>query len=311
MPNEEIPKSFLDAFTSIDERLDRNHQTLKRIADALTGVPITIEPTTTTDQILNELLQLEKDRRLEETDIIEFIYPSGGGTATLPIGKTIVNLLTGKVSLPDGTEALLTDSLESHDRKHAKSVYIENDKDIVISFDNKGSRTIDADDSYLGQWMSFSTIYITTTESTNISLRASTNPIGDLGGRKKLNRIRDMGPQSVRYGVDFSNKHWTGGAMLPANTYTEFAYDIPPEGEQWYISSISQSATEATDEHRVGLSFKDVWTWFDSYYFRQAQWLFPDKFVISAGSEIIVTITNRSDNPGYFLTHIGAMVVKV
>jgi len=324
-----VDRHFLDRLTAIDNLIAENILVNKQLISLLSGAPTKIEvkPSTLTDQLLQKLVKLEEEKAVRRDKVIYFTYPIKGGTKSIDAGTTTIDFYTGKVTLPDGSEEHLATSLEQHNREYVSSVFVIPSKDIIVWLDDGSKETIKANDYWLRQFQAFKRLYITTTESTDIRIRASTSPQEGFGAVKELvllekintldllesiTRLKESGPNSVRYGADFSNKHWTGGAMLPADSYGEFAYDIPPDGEQWYISSIAQSTTEATDEHRIYLYMKDTgWIWFDSYYFRQAQWLFPDKFMISAGQEVIIRVYNRSSNPGYFLTHIGAMVIKV
>ena len=117
----------------------------------------------------------------EEKKDIYITYPRDGGTKTVTAGEMVIDLLAGRVKLPDNTMEYTSTSLEAHRFKWAGSILFETDKDVVIRLEETGGKwTIDA-----GTWLPivhqrFQKVYVTILEDTKIRFWASTHPEGAL-----------------------------------------------------------------------------------------------------------------------------------
>jgi len=136
---------------------------------------------------IRELAKVEKE--------VYFTYPANGGEATLPTGKTTLDLQTGEVSMPDGTTDRLSTSLKVERREYARSVFIKADQSVDVSLDGGGEHTLEADDCFILPHQPFKRVYITTTASTKIQFWASTDPEG------VLKKIKGSFPEMLIYGT--------------------------------------------------------------------------------------------------------------
>ncbi len=181
MPDRLFEGKFLDRFTSVDERLAELNQLLR---DVLAKKPEMVIPPVTEiprdalsilQQILVEIRSMSfttKDKPI----FTYFTYPATGDRKTVGKGTTTIDFLEGKVSLPDGTEEFISDSLRAHLETQCRSVFVEASEDCKIQFDQYGKYPIDAEDFFLMTWMNFSRITLFTTKNTDIMVEASTNP---------------------------------------------------------------------------------------------------------------------------------------
>jgi len=164
-----------------------------------------------------------------------FTYPSNGTKKTVGKGITQIDFFTGKITLPDGTEEMLSDSLRNHEEPFIKSFMIDVDHDVVFWLDNSGKKPIDLDDLHGETYQNFRILYIETTESTTFFVWACTNPEAFLRRFKpaifrevvnefnvKVNPISDTGDPSVRLGnyAGSSTTYQTLASFtIPANYY--------------------------------------------------------------------------------------------
>ncbi len=105
-----------------------------------------------------------------------FTYPADGTRKALPIGKTRIDFYTGKITLPDGTEELMLTSLEEQGDVYVRSANIEADEDVIAWLDDGSKTPIPASDYWILTNVSFKTLWIETTKSTNTTVWASTDP---------------------------------------------------------------------------------------------------------------------------------------
>ena len=164
-----------------------------------------------------------------------FTYPSDGTKKTVGKGVTQIDFFTGKVTLPDGTEEMLSDSLRNHEEPFIKSFMIDVDEAVVFWLDNAGKKPIDLDDLHGETYQNFRNLYLETTKSTTFFVWACTNPEAFLRRFKPaifrkvinefdvtVNPMADIGKPIVRLG------HYAGSsttyqnlasATIPANHY--------------------------------------------------------------------------------------------
>jgi len=107
-------------------------------------------------------------------------YPKGGGTKTLGVGTTRIDFYEGKVILPDGTEDWTSTGLMELKRDWCRSLLIWADQDVVITLDDRGKWTCDANVYTPVVNLEFKCLNIETSVSTKIKVWASTHGRGIL-----------------------------------------------------------------------------------------------------------------------------------
>ena len=117
----------------------------------------------------------EEDKALRE-NVSEITYPAGGGEKVIPVGMTVLDLWTGDVSLGDGSEDKLSDSLIALNGLYVRSLYIDCNKKFTVQLDGKSTHTIAADDFFSRKGIQCQRVFIDVDESTKLKFWASTNP---------------------------------------------------------------------------------------------------------------------------------------
>lgn len=129
-----------------------------------------------TEAILKKL-DLIVDTLQERVDAFHLAYPTGGGTKTLPIGKTSVDFYNGSVIYPDGTRDKLPSSLKSTGIDYIRSCSLNINKPVIVNLDTmtgnmSSGRGLQCNvDNH-----KFRVLYITATEETEASVWASSEP---------------------------------------------------------------------------------------------------------------------------------------
>lgn len=122
-------------------------------------------------------LDLIVDTLQERVDAFHLAYPTGGGTKTLPIGKTSVDFYNGTVVYPDGTRDKLPSSLKSAGVDYIRSCSLNINKPVIVNLDTmtgnmSSGRGLQCNvDNH-----KFRVLYITATEETEASVWASSEP---------------------------------------------------------------------------------------------------------------------------------------
>ena len=182
---------------------------------------------------------------IPEREFHYFTYPSDGTKKTVGKGITQIDFFTGKVTLPDGTEELLSDNLRNHEEPFIRSFMIDVDQDVTFWLDNSGKKPIDLDDLHGETYQNFRILYLETTKSTTFFVWACTNPEAFLRRFKpaifreftnqfdvKINPIADTGDPSVKLG------HYAGSST----TYQNLASATIPADYYGVIREISFTA---------------------------------------------------------------------
>lgn len=261
------------------------------IADWLKRI---FEPATRIEQKVSEIYNTLLESRRKKGYEIALTYPHVGGTKLLGIGTTIVDFYNGKVTFPDGTTENLFKNLKEHGQTHISAVYIKSDAEIKVNFDNHGEYTFR---DYLMEVVDFQVAYITTTQSTAISLKAWTNDKAYLAtaklGTGTASRVfmRTESSQALSAGTlskttSSSNKRWKlVEVLLHASTNISETVTIT-------FDSITGSNYDTTIYRAPLVSEDNV-----QYH--------PDSEIIGlAGDEITVTCTNANALGTVYLTII-------
>jgi hypothetical protein len=89
---------------------------------------------------------------------------------------TVLDLWTGDVTLGDGTEDHLSDSLMAVGQLYARSIYVDCNKKFSVQLDGKSKHTIAADDFFSRKGIQCQRVFIDVDEATKLKFWASTNP---------------------------------------------------------------------------------------------------------------------------------------
>ena len=131
---------------------------------------------------LKELIKKQEDRIV---DVYSITIPEDGGTQTLDIGTTKIDLKLGVITNPDDTIEKLERALDAYQPKELlHAISISSNKDIDFKIDNGSYYTIKANVAVQLPNVTYRSITIICTESTEISLFCSTNPGAVLLDRK-------------------------------------------------------------------------------------------------------------------------------
>lgn len=150
----------------------------------------------------------------EEKKGIYITYPRGGGTRTVTAGEMVIDLLEGKIKLPDGTIEVPSTSLKAHRFKWARSILFETDKGIVVRLEEKGGKwTIDAESWLPIVNQQFQKVYVTISEDTEIRFWASTHPEGVLRLIQKV-----LAETPTIYNVTLTDADTEYSQELPSDT---------------------------------------------------------------------------------------------
>jgi len=117
-------------------------------------------------------------RKMEETrEIFIVTYPTGGGSQTFPAGISVIDYYEGKITFADNTSDDLLNNLKNLDEPWMRSIFIETDQTIQVSFDDGVNFYQVVQGDFLGlTYQQFQHVYIKTTQDTNISVWATTSP---------------------------------------------------------------------------------------------------------------------------------------
>lgn len=181
------PERILDRLTRMDELLALNLEATRSLTEAIKSLKVVpaappVAPPVFPPDALEVLKQIHKELKSmsftprKERIFTYFTYPLTGERKTVPAGTTKIDFYKGVVTLPDGTRETLSDSLEARKEFLVRSVFVETDKAIKVKLDDYGKIPVDAEDFLLMTWINFKTLWIYTTETTNISAEACTNP---------------------------------------------------------------------------------------------------------------------------------------
>lgn len=123
---------------------------------------------------LDKIIELLEKQIELSTDFYYITYPADGSTKTVSAGTIIIDLYEGIVKLPNGVEERLSDSLKAHDRQYARSFVIYCSVTAKYKLDDRGYKPIDGTQSE--RYQKFQRVTMETTEDTNFTFWACTNP---------------------------------------------------------------------------------------------------------------------------------------
>lgn len=135
-----------------------------------------LDKQTRVDELLTELLQVQRERDDRELKIKFYTYPSTGVKATLAIGTTSLNFESGTITSPTDVVTHMKHNLQSDGKDFLRSFYVNTDKSVVVQLDGSDKIYIEEEKDAVGTYQQFKELKITTTESTTVFLLCCTNP---------------------------------------------------------------------------------------------------------------------------------------
>ena len=124
----------------------------------------------------NIVKEIAEEEKAVKENYSEITYPAAGGEKTISAGMTVLDLWTGDVTLGDGTEDHLSDSLMAVGQLYARSIYIDCNKKFSAQLDGKSKHTIAADDFFSRKGIQCQRVFIDVDEATKLKFWCSTNP---------------------------------------------------------------------------------------------------------------------------------------
>ena len=124
----------------------------------------------------NIVKEIAEEEKAVKENYSEITYPAAGGEKTTSAGMTVLDLWTGDVTLGDGTEDHLSDSLMAVGQLYARSIYVDCNKKFSVQLDGKSKHTIAADDFFSRKGIQCQRVFIDVDEATKLKFWASTNP---------------------------------------------------------------------------------------------------------------------------------------
>lgn len=144
------------------------------------------------------LLQKLTGKDYDEYESLLITVPEDGGQLSLGVGTTKIDFLSGVIIASDGTQTYFQNKLSTHAAEWIKSLYIDVDRSVVFKLDGRSKKTLTADAPAQLNYIKTRWLEITTTQTTNLNLVASSNPDTQYTELKNLSSILD--PTDV-YGV--------------------------------------------------------------------------------------------------------------
>ena len=138
------------------------------------------------NEILTELKNNVVADVRERLEVSEITFPSGAATIAIPVGTTELDLWTGAVFFGDGSEDMLSDSLDRLKKDFIRSINLTVSKAYTVEVDGKADHAMAADDTLVEAGISCRTISITVIEVANLKFWGSTNPNATLEGSQSL-----------------------------------------------------------------------------------------------------------------------------
>ena len=123
----------------------------------------------------NNLLEKILNRRGMISAPLIFVYPDAGAVGSVDAGTLTLNYEVGGITSVAGVSSSMDYSLDSQGQEYIRSLSIWVDKPVIIDLDSKLKYPVKAGRRFNLSFQQFKTLKITTTETTNIFVVASTN----------------------------------------------------------------------------------------------------------------------------------------
>lgn len=192
-------EGFLDRYTRIDELLAETIPLLQRLNAG--DITVQMPPGEHGEEMLGQILEIEKQRMLNDFEILYFSYPADGTRQSVAAGTTVLDYWAGTIKAPDGAVTKMTTNLAKRNKEHLRSLAVNADRAIIIQMDEKDKAPVRADTWFVMTFQQFQKVKITCTATTNLFIFACTNPKHALEmqgestvsvGREERNQVKSL-----------------------------------------------------------------------------------------------------------------------
>lgn len=240
----------------------------------------------------------EEDKALRE-NVSEITYPAGGGEKVISVGMTVLDLWTGDVSLGDGSEDKLSDSLIALNGLYVRSLYIDCNKKFTVQLDGKSTHTIAADDFFSRKGIQCQRVFINVEEATKLKFWSSTNPDATIEEMRNVIVTGVETPLASRqaywyYRVEPQTPPGTEG--IAADTICTLTISEIAANKRFLLDSIVISCQKSCIqilEFAIVVPGKPVY-WRERRYDSQAEFEFEDT-VMNAGEYLRIRVYNDTN----------------
>ena len=194
----------------------------------------------------------------EATEDLYITYPASGEKKTVEAGTIAFDFLTGEVTLHDGTIEHTSNRLENTDFDVVKSVSVDINKDVTLTLDSGGKYPVGANQLFSIDRQKFRIAYIECTETTKLTVWASTNEEGAIRIDKPDTIDTDERRYTTRIEYDGSNNPIYVGEAESGSGESEL---------KWRIKKLTYTGSNVTqiDWCEGSEGFKYKWSERTSY----------------------------------------------
>jgi hypothetical protein len=169
----EIPEQqIMDMFSRKDELLAQMIPILVQIRDQAGTPPIDL---TEIAGLVGEIDALLKYSHEVDYDVFSLTYPFDGTRLTIAAGTTIYDFMNGNVNAPGASIVSMSNSLQTRKRDAMRALTINANKDVIVQIEGSDKIAVRAGSWPLFPYQRYGKVSITTTESTEILVSASTS----------------------------------------------------------------------------------------------------------------------------------------
>ena len=193
--------------------LEREVKKVEKTVHDLSRKPVNVN--LVESETMNELERLRKQivPPEEENSDIYITYPATGKKKSVSVGTLVLDFLTGDVTLADGTTERTSNRLENTDFDEVKSLSVDVNKASIITLDSGGKYPIGANQLFSIERQKFRSVYIAISETTEISVWASTNIEGAVRVEKPSTIDTDERRYTRMIEYDGDNPEYIGEAV--------------------------------------------------------------------------------------------------
>ena len=231
--------------------LEREVKKVEKTVHDLSRKPVNVN--LVESETMTELKRLGKQivHPEEGDDDIYITYPANGQKKSVSEGTLVIDFLTGEVTLADGTTERASNRLENTDFDKVKSLSVDVNKAAVITLDSGGKYPIGANQLFSIERQKFRTAYIAISETTDVTIWASTNKEG---------AIRVEKPSTI----DTDERRYTRMIEYSGDNPEYIGEAIPGSSEDaavWRIQYIEYSGSNPTSVKWAAGSEKFIHIW--------------------------------------------------
>lgn len=162
-------QGILDLFSKNDELLEDILPILEKMSVSDGGDEIDYKPQ------LTEIIESIKHRDAIDFDVVTLTYPFDGTRLTIAAGTTIYDFYNGTIAAPGAAVARMSSNLSRLLKDYMRALTINANKDVVVQINDSDKIAVRSGSWPLFPYQQFRKVGITTTESTEILISASTS----------------------------------------------------------------------------------------------------------------------------------------